>query len=144
MQLPGGLRKDASVRNRQDPHQPNGRTSSINSAWDRIIRRQQYRFNPRASRTCLASSPWRVRSTNAGNALPTTLPHVKHRTGMIMDSPVRLLPLLARATAQRLLRELAAGNRGDHGEGVFSDKRFGVPVGGGPPEAAGHRRTDRV
>src|SRR5205814_10680152 len=94
--------------------QPKGRTSSINSAWDRIIRRQQYRFRPRASSTCLGSSPWRVRSTKAGNALPTTLPHVKHRTGMIMDSPVRLLPLLARAAAQRLLRELAAGVGGDY------------------------------
>src|SRR2546423_3590124 len=144
MQLPGGLRKDASVRNRQDPHQPNGRTSSINSPWDRIIRRQQYRFKPRASRTCRASSPWRVRSTRAGNALPTTLPHVKHRTGMIMDSPVRLLPLLACATAQRLLREFPAGIRNDQRAVVFSKQRFEIVVVEELNETAGNRRADRV
>src|SRR2546425_3352193 len=89
--------------------QPNGKTSSMSSAWERIIRRQQYRFSPSSSRTLRGSSPPRVRSMNAGKALPTTLPHVKHRTGMIMGSPVRLLPLLARAAPERLLRELAAG-----------------------------------
>src|SRR2546427_10567216 len=81
----------------------------MSSAWERIIRRQQYRFRPSSSRTLRGSSPARVRSMNAGNALPTTLPHVKHRTGMIMGSPVRLLPLLARAAPERLLGELAAG-----------------------------------
>ncbi len=88
--------------------QPNGKTSSMSSAWERIIRRQQYRFRPSSSRTLRGSSPPRVRSMNAGKALPTTLPHVKHRTGMIMGSPVRLLPFLARATPERLLREFAA------------------------------------
>src|SRR2546428_6604255 len=80
----------------------------MSSAWERIIRRQQYRFRPSSSRTLRGSSPPRVLSMNAGKALPTTLPHVKRRMGMIMGSPVRLLPLLARAAPERLLRELAA------------------------------------
>src|SRR5256712_11531539 len=84
----------------------------MSSAWERTIRRQQYRFRPSSSRTLRGSSPPRVRSMNAGKALPTTLPHVKHRTGMIMGSPVRLLPLLARAAPERLLGELAAGGGG--------------------------------
>src|SRR2546427_10644906 len=91
----------------------------MSSAWERIIRRQQYRFRPSSSRTLRGSSPARVRSMNAGNALPTTLPHVKHRTGMIMGSPVRLLPLLARAAPERLLGELAAGVGGDQPSLVF-------------------------
>src|SRR5437660_3572298 len=128
----------------QDLRQPKGRTSSINSAWERIIRRQQYRFRPRASSTCRGSSPWRVRSTKAGNALPTTLPHVKHRTGMIMDSPVRLLPLLARATAQWFLRELAAGIWDDQRAVVFSEQRLELVIVEELHETAGDRRADRV
>src|SRR2546428_3839221 len=95
----------------------------MSSAWERIIRRQQYRFRPSSSRTLRGSSPARVRSMNAGNALPTTLPHVKHRTGMIMGSPVRLLPLLARAAPERLLGELAAGVGGDQ-------RSIGIPAEG--------------
>src|SRR3989454_10605090 len=91
----------------------------MSSAWERIIRRQQYRFRPSSSRTLRGSSPPRVLSTNAGKALPTTLPHVKHRTGMIMGSPVRLLPLLARAAPERLLGELAAGVGGGERSGRF-------------------------
>src|SRR2546428_2346540 len=91
----------------------------MSSAWERIIRRQQYRFRPSSSRTLRGSSPPRVLSMNAGKALPTTLPHVKHRTGMIMGSPVRLLPLLARAAPERLLRELAAGVGGGERSVVF-------------------------
>src|SRR2546426_2107552 len=94
----------------------------MSSAWERIIRRQQYRFRPSSSRTLRGSSPPRVLSMNAGKALPTTLPHVKHRTGMIMGSPVRLLPLLARAAPERLLRELAAGVGGDQSSVVFPER----------------------
>src|SRR5256885_3930067 len=92
----------------------------MSSAWERIIRRQQYRFRPSSSRTLRGSSPPRVLSMNAGKALPTTLPHVKHRTGMIMGSPVRLLPLLARAAPERFLGELAAGGGGGEPSIVFS------------------------
>src|SRR2546428_5682783 len=101
----------------------------MSSAWERIIRRQQYRFRPSSSRTLRGSSPARVRSMNAGNALPTTLPHVKHRTGMIMGSPVRLLPLLARAAPERLLGELAAGVGGGPRSLRFSGEGVGVGVG---------------
>src|SRR2546428_6353885 len=100
----------------------------MSSAWERIIRRQQYRFRPSSSRTLRGSSPARVRSMNAGNALPTTLPHVKHRTGMIMGSPVRLLPLLARAAPERLLGELAAGGRGGPRSVVFPGEGLAVAV----------------
>src|SRR5207249_4397853 len=93
----------------------------MSSAWERIIRRQQYRFSPSSSRTFRGSSPPRVRSMNAGNELPTTLPHVKHRTGMIMGSPVRLLPLLPRPATQRLLRQLAPGVRDDQRAIVFAE-----------------------
>src|SRR5881398_4107226 len=52
----GATRRSAAVKTflesrPQSVAQPKGRTSSINSAWDRIIRRQQYRFRPRASST---------------------------------------------------------------------------------------------
>src|SRR2546427_7092785 len=100
----------------------------MSSAWERIIRRQQYRFRPSSSRTLRGSSPARVRSMNAGNALPTTLPHVKHRTGMIMGSPVRLLPLLARAAPERLLGELAAGGGGGPSLVVFPGEGPGIVV----------------
>src|SRR6267143_1481291 len=125
-------------------HQPNGRTSSMSSACERIIRRQQYRFSPRVSSTCRGSSPWRVRSTNAGNALPTTLPHVKHRTGMIMDSPIGLLPLLACAAAQRLLRELAPGVRDDQRAVVFTEQRLEIVVVEELNEASGDGGAHRV
>src|SRR2546426_11112021 len=85
----------------------------MSSAWERIIRRQQYRFSPSSSRTFRVASPPRVGSINAGNELPTTLPHVKHRTGMIMGSPVRLLPLLPLPTPLRLVRHLAPRVRDD-------------------------------
>src|SRR2546428_2740782 len=100
----------------------------MSSAWERIIRRQQYRFRPSSSRTLRGSSPPRVRSMNAGKALPTTLPHVKHRTGMIMGSPVRLLPLLARAAPERLLRELAAGVGGGPFPVVFPEEGLAIAV----------------
>src|SRR2546428_12280935 len=100
----------------------------MSSAWERIIRRQQYRFRPSSSRTLRGSSPPRVLSMNAGKALPTTLPHVKHRTGMIMGSPVRLLPLLARAAPERFLGELAAGVGGDQRSIVFSGEGLEIVV----------------
>src|SRR5881398_2811815 len=145
----GATRRSAAVKTflesrPQSVAQPKGRTSSINSAWDRIIRRQQYRFRPRASSTCRGSSPWRVRSTKAGNALPTTLPHVKHRTGMIMGSPVRLLPLLARAAPERLLGELAAGVGDDQRSIVFPEEGLEIVVIQILDEAAGDRGADRV
>src|SRR3989442_9419636 len=100
----------------------------MSSAWERIIRRQQYRFRPSSSRTLRGSSPPRVLSMNAGKALPTTLPHVKHRTGMIMGSPVRLLPLLARAAPERLLGELAAGGGGEQLLVLFPREGVGIGV----------------
>src|SRR2546428_7617821 len=115
----------------------------MSSAWERIIRRQQYRFRPSSSRTLRGSSPARVRSMNAGNALPTTLPHVKHRTGMIMGSPVRLLPLLARAAPERLLGELAAGVGGGQRLVVFPGEGVAIVFGSVFDEAAGGRRAGR-
>src|SRR3990170_8934246 len=88
-------------------------TSSISSAFERIMRRQQYRTRPRLSRTFAESSPFRVRSRYTGHALATTLPHVKQRIGMIIGSPVRLLPLLPRPAAEGVLRELPPGVRDD-------------------------------
>src|SRR3989449_9046521 len=116
----------------------------MSSAWERIIRRQQYRFRPSSSRTFLGSSPPRVRSMNAGNELPTTLPHVKHRTGMIMGSPVRLLPLLPRPATQRFLRQLAPGVRDDQRAIVFAEDGLEIVVIQVLNEAAGDRRADRV
>src|SRR6266571_4735407 len=116
----------------------------MSSAWERIIRRQQYRFSPSSSRTFRGSSPPRVRSMNAGNELPTTLPHVKHRTGMIIASPVRLLPLLPRPATQRFLRQLAPGVRDDQGAIVFAEDGLEIVVIQILDEAAGDRRADRV
>src|SRR3989441_10700311 len=116
----------------------------MSSAWERIIRRQQYRFRPSSSRTLRGSSPARVRSMNAGNALPTTLPHVKHRTGMIMGSPVRLLPLLARAAPERLLGELAAGGGGDQRSVGFPEEGLEIVVVQILDQAAGGRGGGRV
>src|SRR3989442_6234482 len=108
--------------------QPNGKTSSMSSAWERIIRRQQYRFSPSSSRTLRGSSPPRVRSMNAAKALPTTLPHVRHRTGTIMGAPVRLLPFLPRPTTQWLLRQLAPGVRDDQRAIVFAEDGLEIVV----------------
>src|SRR5437867_6040803 len=116
----------------------------MSSAWERIIRRQQYRFSPNSSSTFRGSSPPRVRSMNAGNELPTTLPHVKHRTGMIMGSPVRLLPLLPRPTTQRLLRQLAPGIRDDQRPIVFAEDGLEVVVIQVLNEATSDRCADRV
>src|SRR5213080_2180628 len=123
---------------------PNGKTSSMSSAWERIIRRQQYRFRPSSSSTFRGASPPRVRSMNAGKALPTTLPHVKHRTGMIMSSPVRLLPLLARAASERFLRELAACVGDDQRPIVFPEEGLEIVVVEVLDEAARDRGADRV
>src|SRR5207249_7489718 len=116
----------------------------MSSAWERIIRRQQYRFSPSSSRTLPGASPPRVRSMKAGNELPTTLPNVKHRTGMIMGSPVRLLPFLPRPTAQGLLRQLAPGVRDDQRAIVFAEDGLEIVVIQVLNEAAGDRRADRV
>src|SRR2546422_3711119 len=116
----------------------------MSSAWERIIRRQQYRFSRSSSRTFRGSSPPRVRSMNAGNELPTTLPHVKHRTGMIIASPVRLLPLLPCPATQRFLRQLAPGVRDDQGAIVFAEDGLEIVVIQILDEAAGDRRADRV
>src|SRR6266702_1574594 len=143
---PAGVSKDCGTKNPspRPPDHPNGRTSSISSAWDRIMRRQQYRFSPSVSRTLPGSSPPWVRSTKGWKALPTTLPHVKHRTGMIIDSPVGLLPLLARATAQRVLRQLSAGVRHDQSAVVLPEQRLEVLVVQVLHEAAGDRRPDGI
>src|SRR2546428_6802946 len=116
----------------------------MSSAWERIIRRQQYRFSPSSSRTFRGSAPPRVRSMNGGNELPTTLPHVKHGTGMVIGSPVRLLPLLPRPTTQRLLRQLAPGIRDDQRAIVFAEDGLQIGVIQILTEAAGDRRADRV
>src|SRR6266571_3207274 len=116
----------------------------MSSAWERIILRQQYRFRPSSSRTLRGSSPPRVLSMNAGKALPTTLPHVKHRTGMIMGSPVRLLPLLARAAPERLLRELSAGVGDDQCPIVFPEEGLEIVVVQILDEATCNRGADRV
>src|SRR2546422_3396138 len=116
----------------------------MSSAWERIIRRQQYRFRPSSSRTFRGSSPPRVRSMNAGNELPTTLPHVKHRTGIIMGSPVRLLPLLPRPATQRFLRQLAPGVRDDQRAIVFAEDGLEIVVIQVLNKATSDRRADRV
>src|SRR3989454_1163692 len=81
---------------------------------------------------------------NAGNELPTTLPHVKHRTGMIMGSPVRLLPLLPRPATQRFLRQLAPGVRDDQRAIVFAEDGLEIVVIQVLDEATGDRGADRV
>src|SRR5439155_24809872 len=124
--------------------QPNGSTSSMSSACDRIIRRQQYRCRPSSSRTFLGSSPWRVRSTKVGNALPTTLPQVKHRTGMIMPSPVRLLAFLSSAPAERFLRQLPTRVRDDQRPVVLAEERLQFVVVQVLDEPAGDRRAHCV
>src|SRR2546427_12122834 len=101
----------------------------MSSAWERIIRRQQYRFRPSSSRTFLGSSPWRVRSTKLGKALPTTLPQVKHRTGMIMPSPIRLLSFLPRAPAERFLRQLPSRGGDDQRPIVLAEEHLQLVVG---------------
>src|SRR5207249_12072746 len=116
----------------------------MSSAWDRIIRRQQYRFSPRASRTWAGFSPWRVFSTKAGKALPTTLPHVKQRTGMIMRSPVRFLALLTSPALEGLLRQLPAGVRDDYSPVVFPEQRLVLLVVQVLDEPAGDRGPDGV
>src|SRR5690348_6543008 len=116
----------------------------MSSAWERIIRRQQYRFRPSSSRTLRGASPPRVRSMNAGKALPTTLPHVKHRTGMIMGSPVRLLSLLPRAPPERLLRQLPARIGDDQRSIVFPEEGLQIVVVQILHESAGDRGADRV
>src|SRR5438552_2253759 len=116
----------------------------MSSAWDRIIRRQQYRFSPRASRTWAGFSPWRVFSTKAGKALPTTLPHVKQRTGMIMRSPVRLLALLACPAPEGLLWQLPAGVRDDQRPVVLPEHGLELFVVQVLDEPAGDRGPDGV
>src|SRR5690348_10680866 len=81
---------------------------------------------------------------NAGKALPTTLPHVKHRTGMIMGSPVRLLPLLACAASERFLREFATGVGDDQRPIVFPEESLEIIVVQVLDEASGDRGADRV
>jgi|MudIll2142460700_1097286.scaffolds.fasta_scaffold28857_3 hypothetical protein len=64
------------------------------STFDRSIRLQQYRLMPRLSRTSLAFSPVRILRANSSHRSPTSLPHVKHLTGMIncfVRLPVALL-----------------------------------------------------
>src|SRR5437016_7494686 len=63
---------------------------------------------------------------------------------MIMDSPVRLLPLLARAAAERLLRELAAGVLDDQRAVVLSEQRLEVVIVKELDKPAGDRRTHGV
>src|SRR3990172_1478240 len=94
-------------------------TSSIRSAFARTMRRQQYRTSPRSSRTFAGSSPAPVRLTNGSHADATTVPHVKHRTGMIIGSPVRFLPLLPRPAAEGFFRELEPRVRSDERPVVF-------------------------
>src|SRR6056297_487712 len=68
---------------------------STRSLCETSIRRQQWRSTPRSSRTfsgSSGSSASRVRALNSSQCSPTTLPHVKQRTGTIMvRSPVGLL-----------------------------------------------------
>src|SRR5947209_14383655 len=135
--LPRGIGRRETVH-------PNGKTSSMSSAWERIMRRQQYRLRPSSSSTFRGSSPPRVRSMNAGNELPTTLPQVKQRTGMIIHSPVRLLPFLSRPAAERLLRKLAARVRDDQRPVVLPEERLEIVVVQILDEASGDRRADRV
>src|SRR5438876_3359482 len=141
---PAAPSKDCGRKNASPAAHPNGSTSSMSSAWDRIIRRQQYRFRPSSSRTFLGSSPWRVRSTKLGKALPTTLPQVKHRTGMIMPSPIRLLSFLPRAPAERFLRQLPSRVGDDQRPVVFAEERFEFVVVQVLDEPAGDRRAHRV
>src|SRR5882762_5140146 len=100
----------------------------MSSAFDRSIRRQQYRFTPSSSRTVRGLSPARVRVTNGSQREPTTLPHVKHLTGMIIRSPVRLLPLLPGPAAEGVLRQLSPGVRDDQGAVVIPVQGLEVRV----------------
>src|SRR5712691_285002 len=94
---------DAGATKKLSAH-PKGTTSSISSAFVRSMRRQQYRFKPRSSRIARGLSPARARVTNGSHKDPTTFPHVKHLTGMIIGSPVRFLPLLPCPAPKGVLR----------------------------------------
>src|SRR5437773_11520588 len=119
-------------------------SSSMSSAFDRSIRRQQYRFTPSSSRTVRGLSPARVRVTNGSQREPTTLPHVKHLTGMIIGSPVRLLPLLPGPAAEGVLRELPPGVGDDQGAVVVPVQGLEVRVVQVRDEPPGDRRPGRV
>jgi len=56
----------------------------MRSAFERSIRRQQYRWRPSSSRTLSGCWPPFTREINGSHREPTTLPQVKHRTGMII------------------------------------------------------------
>ena len=61
------------------------RRSSITSTCDMIIRRQQYLWRPRRSMASFSDSfCCETIRTNCSCLFPTTLPHVKQRTGMII------------------------------------------------------------
>src|SRR3990172_6870313 len=124
--------------------QRNGRTSSISSTFARIIRRQQYRVSPTSSSTADGGSPARVRFTNVSNELATTFPQVKHRTGMIIGSPIRLLTFLPGASAKRVLRQLPSRVGHDEGAVVLAEEGLEFLVVQVTHEAAGDRGARRV
>jgi hypothetical protein len=53
------------------------------STFESSIRLQQYRLIPKLSKTSLAFSPVRIRRANSSHRSPTSLPQVKHLTGII-------------------------------------------------------------
>ena len=89
-------------------------------------------------------SPAARRSLNASYAEPTTLPHVKQRTGMIMGAPVRLLALLAGTAAEGLLALLGADVVDEQGAVVREVLLLQLAILGVVDDAAGDGRADRV
>src|SRR3972149_1988004 len=99
---------------------------------------------PWSSTASIAGSPARVLSRDDVYALATTFPHVKHRTGVILAPPVRLLPLLPRSAAQGVLRELSPRVRHDEGAVVLPEHRLELLVVEVLHEPARDRRAGRV
>ena len=58
--------------------------SSMISTLERSIRLQQYLLMPKLSNTSLAFSPVRILRANSSHLSPTSLPQVKHLTGIII------------------------------------------------------------
>src|SRR5512136_2631049 len=93
------------------------------------MRLQQYRFTPKLSKTSLAFSPVRMRRANSSHLSPTSLPQVKHLTGIIMLSsslPVTLLLFSSCAWTAKLLAFLGSCVACNHGSVVLREHRSQV------------------
>src|SRR5665647_1012264 len=92
------------------------------STLESNIRLQQYRFKPKLSSTSLAFSPVFMRLVNSSHRSPTSLPQVKHLTGIIILFfllPVTFLFLGPCACSADFLCFFGSGVSGNHGSVIF-------------------------